>query len=918
MLDVIQIVGCVAGNNLPFAGCAFIIGVVRQLKVGLAVRLGQPHHDLVFAVDEAEGAVSVVNNSPNQNRIRINDLIACRSDGLGHQIPIVVCLVSDRHTVTRVVDDDLIAALDGRCKNILVLDLALLGNDSDSAFTGDLCVVRAEDAVGSFDLMLAVLFREGLDIIRQNHVVLHDIVQDIDRAVEHRKAVAEIAEGVVIARHVVGLGQVERFAADHDVLDAVFTRRARSPNALVVLLDGAGDVGMDLVAHAGDLEEAAAFCGADVTSAPFERVEDLLAGDLNQASDVAEGVDALAGLVGDVAGDSLVANTAAVHDGEVDIQIHVVKQIVQRVCREVAGVGFLLTDETVAVLVVVIEGQRGVADDLAELGVDLGDPSILDLCDVLIGAVIFGDQLCLDAVSSDAHSADRLEVAAGLAQNDALAVLILDFLHLNRAVGVTVDERVNAGSVGNDLFAGPRPAGRIVAAVAEGNDIVSARPLGNVNRNLHGSVQRSAVLTAGDAVDVVACLVLEVLRGGLGEGFRRGDTDNGDLLAADLEELVSIENAVARDAVLLMIEVCGQVRIISHVDQLERTVHAVVELVVAEGRGIVAGGVHQLNDGLALVHRAVSSALHMVARVEQEDAGSNGSGLRLQVGDVVIGQLAVDVGVDVVGVVDDDLILVCELVAAAGADAVFIVVAGGRDDLGLGLTAARAGVEHFAVFGAGSSLGYLALIPSVLGAGLGSLVEHGDDLCKLSAGRVILRQELAVGAADDLHGNRPVKGFLRISSDLVGIREALEVIFLDLRAAGIAPNHGDELLARYHSVRIEAVAADAVHDAVLLRPCYAVLVPVFLQVDEGRRLDRRNYGISQAVENNGSHCTGAIALRLEAVCRGAVHKLRIVLVYILDIRREPVGIVHVRKVQNVRTEHGGDDADDHSENQKHR
>ena len=48
-----------------------------------------------------------------------------------------------------------------------------------------------------------------------------------------------------------------------------------------------------------------------------------------------------------------------------------------------------------------------------------------------------------------------------------------------------------------------------------------------------------------------------------------------------------------------------------------------------------------------------------------------------------------------------------------------------------------------------------------------------QDRCDLRSGGVALRQELAVGAVDDLHGDRPVEGVLRISGNLICIREAL-------------------------------------------------------------------------------------------------------------------------------------------------
>jgi hypothetical protein len=77
--------------------------------------------------------------------------------------------------------------------------------------------------------------------------------------------------------------------------------------------------------------------------------------------------------------------------------------------------------------------------------------------------------------------------------------------------------------------------------------------------------------------------------------------------------------------------------------------------VVAGGGQIVTGLVHQLDDGSAVIHGAVSGALDMVTCIHQQhipagvlDAlfqGSNGS-----IGG--LGGLVVDIGVDIVGVED--------------------------------------------------------------------------------------------------------------------------------------------------------------------------------------------------------------------------------------------------------------------------
>ena len=669
---------------------------------------------------------------------------------------------------------------------------------------------------------------------------------------------------------------------------------------------------MDLIGDSGDLEEAAVFAGADVLRAPFQRIEDLLAGDLHEASDVAEGVDGLAGLVGHVARGQVGTDTAAVHDGDIGVQAFGdVEVVAQSVGGEVAEVG--LSGAHGALAVGTVDGQIDLvgADLLAELLVNGLDQLVLDGRDGGIGAVEAGEKLGADLAVLDGHLTDRVEVRAGLGQDDGLAFLVLHFLHGDGAVGVAVDEGVKAGGLGDDFLACPRRGGGIVAQMSQSDDVVGVLGLRSVDGNLHVGVQLIAV----DGVEPVGLrLVHEVGGRRLRDGFGGGDADDGDLLAADGEDLIRIEDARAVDVA----EVRGQVGEAGLLGDLQRALHAVVELVVAESCGIVFGGGHHLDDLLALIERAVGGALNVVARVKQEDAGGDLRGLRLQIGNVVVGQSLIDIGVDVVGVVDDDLVVGGQHVVAIDALAVNIGVPLGRDLFRLGLTADGAGVGLLALFGAGRLLRHLALVPDVLGARRGLLDKDGDDLGHLRTGRVALREELAVRAADDALGDRPVEGVAGIGADLGCVGEGLEVIALDGRLIVEAPNHRDQLLAGDKSVRIKGRFGNALDDAGLLTPSDRVLVPVSLQVGEGGRLDRRDDGVGKTVKNRDRHRAGAGAVGRKGGGCHAVHKLRIVLINELDVGRKPIGFLNVRERADIGSERGGKDSEDHDDGQKQR
>ena len=935
---VLDIRAAVRPGNLPVAVCIRIAGVVGQFEVVA----GDPAHDLVCAVGEVHGAVSVDFDLPNDVFARVDELVAGGLGGLRNEVPVVVGLVLDRHLVARAVDHDLVAVHEGlgEGEDTLFIDGLAAGVDRDTAAAVDGGVVGAERygrAVGN-DFMLAVHDCERLDIVRQNHVVFHDVVEHVDGALEHCEAVAEVAQRVVVAGEVVSRLAIQRdvlaggLVPDLDVADAVVAGRAARPDALVVLANGALDVGVDIVGDTGDLEEAAALSRSGVSRAPFQSIQELLAGDGLQAGDVAEGVDVLAGLVGDIAGDGLVAHAAAVHDGDVNVKTHVVEQVVQRIGSEVAGVGLLLTNQSLTVRVVV-EGQVGVADDLAEHAVNGVDPLVLQRGDRGVGAVVARDELGGDGTLGevDGHLADRAEVAASLGQDNLILAGVSDRLHFDRAVRVAVNEGVEASGVGDQLFRSPRLGRRIVAQVAEGDDVVGAGCLCRVDGGLHGSVQVCAGSAAGNAVDVVARLVLEVRRSGLREGFRRGDADDGDLLAVKLVHLIGLKDVRALDAVGLMIEVRGNVRELRPADGVHRAFHVVVELVVAEGRQIVARRVHHFDDALALIHGAVSGALDMVAGVDQQDACGDLLGLVLHVGNGVVGQGAVDVGMDVVGVVDDELVSLCDLLVADGADAVDVVMAERRNDFRLGLAALRAGIELFACALAGRLHGDDAVVPlmSVSGARLHRQDRRGQDLRHFSTGRVALRNQLDSGlvvlgdlsAADDALADRPVKRFLRVSGNLLRVGKVLQVIPVDLGLAIVTPHHRDELLTGHEALRIEMVLVDTIDNLVLLCPCDSILIPVVRQVNELGFIDCRNDRVFQTVEDNSRHCTGAIAVGLKGDGGHAIHKLGIVLVDVLDVLCKPVGLLDIAErldIAGASREYGRNNACDHSDDKKQR
>ena len=136
------------------------------------------------------------------------------------------------------------------------------------------------------------------------------------------------------------------------------------------------------------MEESTVFYGtirSSSRSTPLQSIQQLLAGDGLQTCYIAKGMDLLTGQIRKLTSDSGITYATAVHDRYVHVHIHLVEQIVQSVCCKSTGVGTLLTNQTISVFIVVVEGNIGVSDHFAQFGTDLSDPGIFDFLLQFIG-----------------------------------------------------------------------------------------------------------------------------------------------------------------------------------------------------------------------------------------------------------------------------------------------------------------------------------------------------------------------------------------------------------------------------------------------------------------------------------------------------------------------------------------------------
>ena len=380
---------------------------------------------------------------------------------------------------------------------------------------------------------------------------------------------------------------------------------------------------MDLIGQAGDLQEAAVLAG-HVARAPLQRVEDLLAGGLDHAQGVAEGMHLEDVAQSDVARGDGDADAAAVDERHIGLAL-----VAVGVGAQVAQVGLGVADDADGLAVFIdrlgiVDGQFhvGLGHNLVQLLIEGfgglghgGGDVVLNAQQRGHGHVVGpGVQAGLDGTvgSGDARIADAAHLGAAAGARHVLAVLVLHD-HLVGVMAVAVKEGVDAGGVGDHIGVGVGRAGRLVAKVRHGDDVVRALGDGRVHGGLHGGIELFARLILHEAVDEVALVVLEVLGGGGGDGLGSGDAHEGNLHALDLLDHIGVEHQLA-----VLVEVGADVGEVGHFRQLQETVHAIVEFVVAGDGHVVAHGVHQADDGFACGHGADGLALDGVAVVHQQ------------------------------------------------------------------------------------------------------------------------------------------------------------------------------------------------------------------------------------------------------------------------------------------------------------
>lgn len=195
----------------------------------------------------------------------------------------------------------------------------------------------------------------------------------------------------------------------------------------------------------------------------------------------------------------------------------------------------------------------------------------------------------------------------------------------------------------------------------------------------------------------------------------------------------------------------------------------------------------------------------------------------------------------------------------------------------------------------------------------------GEDGGDLRAGGAALRVKVDRGAflcaLDELRGDGPGEGVVRIGAGLLRIREGREIGArgrVDALERCIAEEDGGDLLAGHIALRVELVAADAVDNTGPCGPCDCVgIVGVDVHIGESRRGLRGRLAV-KTPQDRDEHAAGHGLLRSEQVLLHTVEET--VLICKADIVIEPVGLRDIAervdpRLLGLRAVHDGDRGD---------
>ena len=404
-----------------------------------------------------------------------------------------------------------------------------------------------------------------------------------------------------------------------------------------------GNAGVEGELNAGHLGEGADGLGGGAGSG-LQGLQKLGAGHVDGGHGVAEGEDGQQALLGNVALGQSLADAAAV--GQRGVHVLLAQSLAglpqDGVGGKVAQVGLSGADA-----LALGEGHLGLGDGIGGRAAGAGAVQIH------LGG---GDLLAVDFINGGVavvHQLGHIGVGLGVGGGgnqlvgQGAGLLIVDYhAHVGQSGAGGDDlgavDHVGIAYLGNDIGSG----GVAVAVYEQVNAIhvlahvdgavadalVIDAQVAQADNQIGAGLVQLIDLSLGDGVQLVGLGEGDAghLGGvGLGQGLGGGQAEHAHLHAAEVKDLVGIEDSLA---VGLSGHVGAQDGEVGILGQGLEVVDAEVQLMVAHSHGIITGGVHELDGALALVGAHQGLAHDGVAGRDQQHIGAGGLEVLLQLG----------------------------------------------------------------------------------------------------------------------------------------------------------------------------------------------------------------------------------------------------------------------------------------------
>ena len=184
---------------------------------------------------------------------------------------------------------------------------------------------------------------------------------------------------------------------------------------------------------------------------------------------------------------------------------------------------------------------------------------------------------------------------------------------------MTVDKSVYSVSVGYNRSGSPKRRGLVYTEMSDRDHIIRALRPGGIHRFLNVGIKLGAVRPAGNTVYKVIIFIFKIADSDIFKSLGRSDSDKSYFLSVCLKYFIRVKNGISLFPIGYIVKITGNIRKIRGFREIENPVHSIIELMIAESRQIISGGVHYLNNPRSVIHCPVRSTGDMVSRVDQKN-----------------------------------------------------------------------------------------------------------------------------------------------------------------------------------------------------------------------------------------------------------------------------------------------------------